>query len=455
LLPTPFLDSLEGLPGFEKNAFAQVHAQGEQITSVRLNKYKPFNQAAHSFLNTAAPMSWCDQGLYLNERPLFVLDPFWHAGAYYVQEASSMFIQHLLHHLNMDTKSMVLDLCAAPGGKSTLLANWFKDGLVVANETIKGRNAILVENITKWGADNMIVTQNDPGHFKALPNFFDLVMIDAPCSGSGLFRKDISAISEWSLDHVQHCSLRQQRIIEESLDTLKEGGYLIYSTCSYSFEEDEKIMDQIANLRGMVNIKIPVPASWNIISCESPEHQRQGFRFYPDKIKGEGFFISVFKKEATSDNNTTATATDSFKFTPLSKNELVVAKSYFELPASHQYLSHQNSMIAIPILFESSILSILSHLYVKKLGLDLGAVKGKDFIPSHALAMSYWSNLPYANLEVDSQTALNYLRRADIQLDVNVGWHLIKYQGIALGWAKLLPNRVNNYYPNEWRILNY
>ena len=452
MLPQPFLDSLEGLPGFDKTAFAQVHAQGEQITSVRLNKYKPFNQAAHSFLKPTTPVSWCDQGLYLNERPLFVLDPLWHAGAYYVQEASSMFIQHILHQLNMDTASLVLDLCAAPGGKSTLLANWFKNGLVVANETIKGRNAILVENITKWGADNMIVTQNDPGHFKALPAFFDIVMIDAPCSGSGLFRKDISAISEWSLDNVQHCSLRQQRIIEESLDTLKEGGYLIYSTCSYSFEEDEKIMDQIANLPGMVNIKILVPTSWNIISCESPKHQCQGFRFYPDKIKGEGFFISVFKKEATSDNNTTA---DSFKFIPLTKNELVVAKSYFELPTTHQYLSHQNSMIAIPILFEASILSILSNLYVKKLGLDLGAIKGKDFIPSHALAMSYWSNLPFTTIEVTTETALNYLRRADVQLAGNVGWCLIKYQGIALGWAKLLPNRVNNYYPNEWRILNY
>ena len=280
----------------------------------------------------------------------------------------------------------------------------------------------------------------------------DLVMIDAPCSGSGLFRKDISAISEWSLDNVQHCSLRQQRIIEESLDTLKEGGYLIYSTCSYSFEEDEKIMDQIANLPGMVNVKITVPPSWNIISCESPEHQCQGFRFYPDKIKGEGFFISVFKKEGAAQNTSTS---DSFKFTPLSKNELSVAKSFFELPATHQYLSHQNSMIAIPNLFEPAILSILSNLYVKKLGLDLGAVKGKDFIPSHALAMSYWSNLPYQTLEVGSETALNYLRRAEVQLDGNVGWHLIKYQSIALGWAKLLPNRANNYYPNEWRILNY
>ena len=452
MLPKPFLDSLEGLPGFDKNAFEQVHAQGEQITSVRLNKYKQFDLNSHPFLKSTTPVSWCDQGLYLSERPLFVLDPLWHAGAYYVQEASSMFIQYLLDQLNMNTTFIVLDLCAAPGGKSTLLANWFKDGLVVANETIKGRNAILVENITKWGADNMIVTQNDPGHFKALPAFFDLVLIDAPCSGSGLFRKDISAISEWSLDNVQHCSLRQQRIIEESLDTLKEGGYLIYSTCSYSAEEDEKIMDQIANLPGMVNIKIPVPAAWNIISCESPELQCQGFRFYPDKIKGEGFFISVFKKEGGVQNTSTS---DSFKFTPLSKNELSVAKSFFELPATHQYLSHQNSMIAIPNLFEPAILSILSNLYVKKLGLDLGAVKGKDFIPSHALAMSYWSNLPFATLEVDTETALNYLRRADVQLAGNVGWHLIKYQGIGLGWAKLLPNRVNNYYPNEWRILNY
>ena len=452
MLPKQFLDSLDGLPGFDKNAFEQVHAQGEQITSVRLNKYKQLDIHSHPFLNDATLVPWCKKGIYLKQRPLFVLDPLWHAGAYYVQEASSMFIQYLLDHLNMEATSMVLDLCAAPGGKSTLLANWFKDGLVVANETIKGRNAILVENITKWGADNMIVTQNDPDHFKALPAFFDLLMIDAPCSGSGLFRKDITAISEWSLDHVQHCSSRQQRIIEASLDTLKDGGYLIYSTCSYSLEEDEKIMDQIANMPGMVNVKIPVPASWNIITCESAIHHCQGFRFYPDKIKGEGFFISVFKKEGTSYNNSTG---DSFKWTPLSKHELVIAKSFFELPETHQYFSHQHSIIAIPNLFEPAILSILSNLYVKKLGLDLGAVKGKDLIPSHALAMSYWSNLPFQTLEVDAETALNYLRRADVHFEGKLGWHLLKYQGIGLGWAKLLPNRVNNYYPNEWRILNY
>ena len=454
MLPKQFIDSLEGLPGFDKNAFEQVHAQGEQITSVRFNKYKPFDQQVHPFLNNAIAIPWCKQGAYLKERPLFVLDPLWHAGAYYVQEASSMFLQYLLEYLKMDTSSIVLDLCAAPGGKSTLLANWFNDGLIVANETIKSRNAILVENITKWGADNMIVTQNDPAHFKALPAFFDLLMIDAPCSGSGLFRKDPSAISEWSLDSVQHCSLRQQRIIEESLDTLKEGGYLIYSTCSYSFEEDEKIMDQIASQPGMVNVPIPVPKEWNIVSCFSPMHQCQGYRFYPDQIQGEGFFIAVFKKEQATYNYNN-TSQDSFKFTPLSKNDLLIVNSFFELPNTHQYLSHQNSMIAISKLFEPFILSILSNLYVKKLGLELGAIKGRDFIPSHALAMCYWSNLPFKKLELTTETAINYLRRAPLQIEGDTGWHLITYQGIGLGWAKLLPNRVNNYYPNEWRILNY
>jgi 16S rRNA C967 or C1407 C5-methylase (RsmB/RsmF family)/NOL1/NOP2/fmu family ribosome biogenesis protein len=452
LLPKQFIDSLVGLPGFQKIPFEQVHTKSEQITSLRINKFKQFEVSIHPFLQNTSSIPWCNNGVYLNERPLFVKDPLWHAGAYYVQEASSMFIQYLLEHLNIKTSSIVLDLCAAPGGKSTLLANWFSDGLVVANETIKGRNAILVENITKWGADNMVVTQNDPAHFKALPSFFDVLMIDAPCSGSGLFRKDATAISEWSLESVQHCSLRQQRIIEESLDTLKEGGYLIYSTCSYSFEEDEKIMDHIASHPGMVNVQISVPENWNIVSCNSPVHQCQGFRFYPDQIKGEGFFISIFKKEQTK---YPTAVSDTFKFTPVQKNELAVVQSFFELPTTYQYLSHQNSMIAIPQLYEPTILSILSHLYVKKLGVELGTVKGKDFIPSHALGMSYWQKLPYKKMALNRSMALDYLRRAEIKLEGNAGWHLMTYQGIGLGWAKILPNRVNNYYPNEWRILNY
>lgn len=453
MLPDTFIASLQGLPGFDQEAFIKAHEQQEQLTSVRLNRFKSFELGGHTLLNDKEAIPWCNNGFYLKQRPLFVLDPLWHAGAYYVQEASSMFIQYLLEQVIPYPQPMkVLDLCAAPGGKTTLLANYFSNGLVVANETIKPRNAILVENLTKWGADNIVVTQNDPTHFKALPDFFDVLMIDAPCSGSGLFRKDTEAITHWSEQSVQHCSTRQARIVEDSIDCLKEGGYLIYSTCSYSSEENEKRMDQIAAIAGMKNIQFDIPVHWNIVTTYSEENKCQGFRFYPDKVKGEGFFITVFKKETSSNNgyyDTTPTSTVA------TKKELEVLKSHFEVPENYDYINHQNSILALPHLFQQELNGLMNHLYIKKIGLSLGEIKGADFIPSHALAMSTWSNLPYQTLEVDEATALQYLRRADLHLPTGKGWHTLTFKNIRLGWAKLLPNRSNNYYPNEWRILNY
>ena len=453
MLPDSFIASLQGLPGFDQEAFIKVHEQQEQLTSIRLNRFKTFELGGHTLLNDKEAIPWCNNGFYLKQRPLFVLDPFWHAGAYYVQEASSMFIQYLLEQVIPYPQPMkVLDLCAAPGGKTTLLANYFSNGLVVANETIKPRNAILVENLTKWGADSIVVTQNDPTHFKALPDFFDVLMIDAPCSGSGLFRKDTEAIAHWSEQSVQHCSTRQARIVEDSIDCLKEGGYLIYSTCSYSSEENEKRMDQIAAIAGMKNIQFDIPSHWNIVTTYSEENKCQGFRFYPDKVKGEGFFITVFKKE-------TSTSSGYYDTTPTStvatKKELEVLKSHFEVPENYDYINHQNSILALPHLFQQELNGLMNHLYIKKMGLSLGEIKGADLIPSHALAMSTWSNLPYQTLEVDEATALQYLRRADLHLPTGKGWHTLTFKNIRLGWAKLLPNRSNNYYPNEWRILNY
>jgi len=297
LLPESFLKSLAGLPGFDRQSFEQAHEKQEQVTSVRINSAKPFDIHEHAFLNNAQQIPWCKEGSYLNARPIFAADPLWHAGAYYVQDASSMFIQHILNHIvPAPAEKVVLDLCAAPGGKSTLLANYFREGLVVANETIKSRNAILVENITKWGSDHVMVTQNDPAHFKALPQFFDLMLIDAPCSGSGLFRKDPDAINEWSEESVKHCSTRQERIIEDSLVTLKQGGYLIYATCSYSFDEDEKIMDQICSIADMQNIPIDIPSEWNIVETESPEHKAKGIGFIRISLKGKVFLFPYLKK---------------------------------------------------------------------------------------------------------------------------------------------------------------
>lgn len=453
MLPESFIKSLAGLPGFNRQSFEQVHEIQEQVTSVRINSAKPFELNEHTFLKSAQPIPWCKEGSYLATRPVFAADPLWHAGAYYVQEASSMFIQHILSQIiPAPAEKIVLDLCAAPGGKSTLLANYFRKGLLVANETIKSRNAVLVENITKWGSDHVVVTQNDPAHFKALPQFFDLMLIDAPCSGSGLFRKDPDAINEWSEDSVKHCSTRQERIIEDSLITLKEEGYLIYATCSYSFDEDEKIMDHICSMEGMRNVPISIPSDWQIIETESPQHNAKGYRFYPDRLKGEGFFVAVFQK--TSENNVGYYSTD-FSWTAISKKELGVLSAHFELPLNYAFILHQQMIIAIDQHFENQLKALLKNLYIKKIGLAIGEIKGLDLIPSHALAVSDWTILPYESIDVDQETALSYLRRADLVIPGKKGWNAISYMGIRLGWAKLLPNRLNNYYPNEWRLLKY
>ncbi len=453
MLPESFLKSLQGLPGYDPAGFERVHAQNEQVTSVRLNSDKLFEIGGHPFLNDTQGVPWCKHGVYLNERPSFVLDPLWHAGAYYVQEASSMFVSFILENIMPLTHGKIaLDLCAAPGGKSTLLANHFKNGLLVSNETIKSRNAILVENMTKWGSDHVIVTQNDPAHFKRLPHFFDLMLIDAPCSGSGMFRKDPNAIKEWSEQNVQHCSTRQARILDDSIDILKEGGYLIYATCSYSFEEDEKMMDYISSISGMQNIALNVPDEWNIVSTESPLTKSVGYRFYPDQVKGEGFFVSVFQKQ-TRENVDYFNSI--FNWDLISKQQQALLNAHFAIPENYILINHQNNMLAIPRYFEMHIKAVLANLYVKKLGLNIGELKGNDLIPAHDLAVSNWENIPYQTIHVQLQTALNYLRRADLELEGEKGWKVVCFQNIRLGWAKLLGNRSNNYYPNNWRILNY
>ena len=279
-----------------------------------------------------------------------------------------------------------------------------------------------------------------------------MVLIDAPCSGSGLFRKDPASIQTWSEEAVQHCSVRQSRIIEDSIDCLKEGGYFIYSTCSYSQQEDEKILDQIAAMEGMQTIDINIEKQWNIIKTESPIHHCTGYRFYPDKLKGEGFFLAVFKKLST---RSSSYYNNSYQTNPISKKDKEIIESHFLLPENYFYIYHQENIIALASHFKDAYTTLLKNLYVKKMGLTIGALKGADLIPSHALAMSYWDHLPFQSLEVDKETALQYLRRAVVDISGAPGWYVIRYNNTPLGWLKLLQNRSNNYYPNEWRILNY
>lgn len=446
-LPESLLQSLAHVAGFNLASFEAVHASGEQVTSIRVHPGKAMMDGPLSM----TPIPWCPHGYYLSQRPSFTFDPLFHAGAYYVQEASSMFIWHALQQVvGTNTNKKVLDLCAAPGGKSTLLASYFADGLVVANEVIKSRAAILVENITKWGMDHVVVTNNDPAHFQSLPGFFDVMVIDAPCSGSGLFRKDPEAINEWSEENVQLCSHRQQRILADVLPALQEDGILIYSTCSYSIEEDEAIMDWLVEEMGMENKPLSVPAQWGIVETKSDQHKAHGYRFYPDRLKGEGFFIAVFQKKRTVD----AQKYKEQILTRLSKQETERMYAFIQLPDGYTLFKQGDSIRAMREAWMQTLQVLAKCLYIKKAGIELGVIKGKDVIPAHELALSVLWKASFKPIPVSREQALQYLRRKDLLLaDAAMGWQLLSYQELPLGWVKVLPNRINNYYPAEWRIL--
>lgn len=256
-LPNDLINSLKDELRDDWKAFVDVHDVEVKTSSIRFNPRKPVDS---SNFEIAAEVPWCDLGIYLQQRPIFTLDPYFHAGCYYSQEASSMFLQHAIQQLRLDRQPIkALDVCAAPGGKSTLLVSALHaDSLLISNEIIKPRAKVLAENMVRWGYPNVAVTNNDPSAFKHLPGYFDLMVVDAPCSGSGMFHKDHSAIDEWSLANVKLCRERQQRILANSLVSLTEGGVLFYSTCSYSREENEEILDWLIDEFGMESLSLDV-----------------------------------------------------------------------------------------------------------------------------------------------------------------------------------------------------
>ncbi len=455
-LPSSLINSLQKVKGFDEATFRQVHESGEQVTSVRINPNKIFNKQNSIFNVQLERVKWNEHGYYLPQRPSFTLDPLFHAGAYYVQEASSMFLAEVLKQTSDLTKPLkVLDLCAAPGGKSTLMQSLISaESLLVSNEVIKARVNILSENITKWGAANVIVTNNDPKDFQRLQNYFDVIVVDAPCSGSGLFRKDPAAIKEWSENNVQLCSQRQQRILTDILPSLKEGGVIIYSTCSYSTEEDETIADWLVENCHLSPTPIQLKKDWNIIETTSLQHKACGYRFYPDKLKGEGFFIAAFKKQQAP-GEVQSTAKAKSRSEKISTAVIEIIRPYLKNGDDFFFFKQNEEIIALPLAFEKELPVIQSALYIKKAGIRLGTIIRNELIPDHELAVSTIIDPAVRTIDVDNTTALQYLRRVEIKLpETSNGWAVLRYGQLPIGWVKILPNRVNNYYPKDWRILN-
>ncbi|MFZ1786417.1 MAG: RNA methyltransferase [Ferruginibacter sp.] len=461
ILPPALIQSLQKVKGFDEEAFREVHQSGAQVTSVRLNPNKIFNNQYSIFNNRLNRVPWSHHGYYLPERPSFTLDPLFHAGAYYVQEASSMFLEEALKQtVGLSVPLKVLDLCAAPGGKSTLIQSVIsEDSLLVSNEVIKTRVNILSENMTKWGAANVIVTNNDPKDFQRLENYFDVIIVDAPCSGSGLFRKDPDAITEWSENNVQLCAHRQQRILGDVMPSLKAGGVLIYSTCSYSKEEDEAIADWLVSECTLDSIKMELEESWGIVETVSEKEKAHGYRFYPDKVKGEGFFIAAFRNRPgaiglTADQGRQKSRSK-HKVEKFPAKDIETLQPFLMNTDDLFFIKQNEELIALPIHLENDLALIRSTLYIKKAGVKLGTLIRNELIPAHDLAVSNIISTTVAKIAVEKETALQYLRKAEISIEtVDTGWVLLTYLELPIGWVKLLPNRINNYYPAAWRIVN-
>ena len=449
-LPEKLLESLEGIEGFDKKAFEKIHESGEQVTSIRLNPSKLSIANCQLPIDNGVP--WSKHGYYLSQRPSFTFDPLFHAGCYYVQEASSMFLEQALKQtVDLSQPLKILDLAAAPGGKSTHIHSLIsKDSLLISNEVIRSRSHILKDNIIKWGCDNVIVTNNDPKDFAKLENYFDVIVVDAPCSGSGLFRRDEEAIDEWSLNNVQLCSQRQRRILADVWPALKKNGILIYATCSYSKEEDEDILDWMGEGLSIVNCQLSIDPGWGIAEVQSAAGA-YGYRFWPNKVRGEGFFIAGLKKIDGEDETKKRAKR---KIELLDKKEPEVVKNWVK-ETDHQFVKVQNRVYAIPqkLFDEANIL--LNNLYVIYFGSLVGELVREKLIPEHALAMSNLISDDIERIGLNKDQAIVYLQKKELKdLDLkSKGWKLVSYKNYPLGWINVLSNRINNYYPKELRIL--
>jgi 16S rRNA C967 or C1407 C5-methylase (RsmB/RsmF family)/NOL1/NOP2/fmu family ribosome biogenesis protein len=441
-LPPDFELQMQTLLGTDYSSYKQSLAKPPS-TSIRLNPHKPITVPGES-------VPWSRYGYYLPDRPAFTLDPQFHAGAYYVQEASSMFLEQVIRQAGLTEKPLrVLDLCAAPGGKSThLLSLLHPDSLIISNETIRGRTTILTENIVKWGHANVLVTHNDPKDFGVLKGFFDIIVVDAPCSGEGLFRKDESARSEWSLNHVLLCSRRQQRIIDDVLPALKQDGLLIYSTCTHNRSENEEVIERLMETGEAEPVALKIQKSWNV---EVSTGNIAGYRFYPHRVRGEGFFLAVLRKSQLQKE---LLIKPKNQFTLLKKEQRERISHWLKDHERFSLFLHNNIIRAIPAERLNEIQFLRQHLTVLQAGTALATASHNKLVPEHAAALSIWLNKPsFPCIDLSQQEALAYLRKENLNLSaLGRGFALVSYNNIPLGWVNILPNRINNLYPAPWRI---
>lgn len=443
-LSKDFVEQTRTLFGEERYMRFSSALDAEPVVSVRHNGAK---RAADL---CGEPVAWAADACYLDTRPLFTADPLFHAGCYYVQEASSMFLEQVIKQY-VDEPVRVLDLCAAPGGKSTHALSLLPEGsLFVANEPVPMRAGVLAENIIKWGSPCAVVTCNEPADFAPFKEFFDVIIVDAPCSGEGMFRKDARAVSMWSPANVKNCVARQRTILTDIWGSLRPGGLLVYSTCTFNPHEDEEMVAWVRDELGARVLPVAASPEWGITGNLTGE-DFPVYRFIPGFTRGEGFFLALLRKDGDGCVAQPRPARSRATALPKACN---AACSWLKNYHEYNFVVENDTVTAYPRQHQALIAALQSRLKVLHAGVAVAAIKNNKLLPLHKLAMSVALNREaFPTVELTLEQALAYLHREALALPTApMGVILFTYKNIPLGFAKNVGNRVNNLYPTEWRI---
>lgn len=438
----------------EGNLSAVLDAlSGEPSVSVRINPAKAGSPSEIFGNLVSGPVEWNRHAAFLSERPAFTLDPLIHAGAYYVQDSSAMFpgkafrdvLDKVLESGIISPK--VLDLCAAPGGKTTDISASLRESckggyLLISNEIMKQRAAVLADNAAVWGDPSVVVTSVDPKAFGSLPGFFDIIVADVPCSGEGMFRKDDEAVSQWSEENVALCQARQRRIVADVWPSLAEGGFLVYSTCTFNNLENDDNVKWICSEFGAEIIGID---SCGLLRTEC------GVSLVPGFVRGEGQYCAVLRKTSPSAGTAAYSGRQQDRWQKLPEAHASIIRPL--LDEEMAMIVKDGRIVAVPE-YVRCLLSMLEPLRPLARGLAVGMFKGKDFIPDADLALSLSLRRGAFNeFEVNRETALSFLHRDPVRLpDAERGMLLLVYRGLPIGFVKNLGNRCNSLHPLHRRI---
>lgn len=442
-LPEEFKSRTQELLNAEWDTF-QISLQNPCRASLRINPLKTNFTPSNS-----QNIPWCKTAYYLNSKPVFTLDPYFHAGHYYVQEANSMILEKVIQQLNLKTNVKVLDLCAAPGGKSTHLISLLDDDAFIhCHEVNNLRAEILRQNIEKWGSTNTLTSTGPLHKLLASGVRYDLIVLDAPCSGEGMFRKETESIKQWNLNKIHHCVNMQSDLIKIAEELLEEDGYLIYSTCTYNIEENELAINKLIKENKFISIPIQSIKEANMLVTHN--HLVHTARALPHRMEGEGFTISVLRKNSSS----TQTGTKNKVKISLKNQKFDEWLNYNKFPLSTIYIDNVYYALNEQFIFIVNAL-YNSGLKLLSMGCPLGHYKGADWFPSQGLAtnIALSTDIPKINLEIDE--ALHYLRATENYLPSPTSdstWQLVKYDSAALGWVKKIGIKYKNYYPKNMRI---